>query len=84
MHPEDINVKVTGQKEYVESCALPVREGEIRDLLITELHAVNNNDGIGRLEGYVINVERAGKMVGERVRVRIVKAYKTYAKAELV
>jgi ribonuclease G len=84
LHPEDIKVKATGQKEYVESCALPVREGEIRDLLITEPHAVNNNDGIGRLEGYVINVERAGKMVGERVMVRIVKAYKTYAKAELV
>ncbi len=84
LHPEDIEVKVTGKKEYVESYAFPVREGEILDLFIYEPHAANNNDGIGRIEGYVINVERAGSMAGKKVKVKIVKTYKTYAKGELV
>jgi ribonuclease G len=84
LHPEEIEVKVTGNKDYVESCALPVRDGEVLDIIITEPHSANNNDGIGRLDGYVINVEQAGKMVGKKVRVRIIKAYKTYAKGELV
>ncbi len=84
LHPEDIEVKVTGNKEYVESYALPVRQGQVLDLLISEPHTVNNNDGIGRIEGYVINVERAGKMAGKKARVRITRAYKTYARGELV
>ena len=84
LHPEDIEVKVTGRKDYVESHAFPVREGEILDIFIYEPHAVNNNDGIGRIEGYVINVENAGNMAGKKVRTKITKTYKTYAKGELV
>ncbi len=84
LHPEEIEVKVTGKREYVERCALPVKDGEVVDLIISETHAANNNDGIGRMDGYVINVERAGRMVGKKVRVKIVKVYKTYAKGELV
>lgn len=84
LHPEEIEVKVTGNKEYVERCALPVRDGEILDLIISETYTANNKDGIGKMDGYVINVERAGKMVGKKVKVKIVKAYKTYAKGKLV
>lgn len=84
LHPEDIEVKVTGDREYVARLALPVRDGEITDIIISEVHTANNNDGIGRIDGYVINVEGAGKMVGKKVRVRIIKAYKTCAKGEIV
>ncbi len=84
LHPEEIKIKVTGDKEYVGKCALPVRDGDIVNLFISEVHTVNNSDGIGRLEGYVINVEGAGKKVGKKVRVKIIKAYKTCAKGVLV
>jgi len=84
LHPEEIEVKVTGKKEYVESYALPVQTGEILDLFISELHAANSDDGIARIDGYVIDIERAAKMVGKKARVKITKAFKTYAKGELV
>lgn len=84
LHPEDIEVKVTGKREYVESQAFPVREGEEIDLFIAEPHAVNSSDGIGRIDGYVINVEDAADKVGKKYRVKVTKTYKTYAKAELV
>ncbi|MBA1335239.1 MAG: Ribonuclease G [Firmicutes bacterium] len=84
LHPEDIEVKVTGKREYVESQAYPVREGEVIELFIAEPHAVNSSDGIGRIDGYVINVEDAADKVGKKNRVRVTKTYKTYAKAELV
>jgi ribonuclease G len=84
LHPEEIEVKVTGKKEYVESQAFPVREGEILNLFITEPHAANNNDGIGRIDGYVINVEGAANLIGKKARIRITRTYKTYAKGELV
>ena len=45
LHPEEIEVKVTGKREYVERCALPVKDGEVVDLIISETHAANNNDG---------------------------------------
>lgn len=84
LHPEDIEVKVTGKKEYVENYALPVKTGEILDVLILELHAANSDDGIAKIDGYVIDVKSAARMVGKKVRVKIIKAFKTYAKGELV
>ncbi len=84
LHPEEIEVKVTGKKEYVESQALPVRIGEILDVFISELHAANTGDGIARIDGYVINIDKAAKLVGQKVRVKITKAFKTYAKGVLV
>jgi ribonuclease G len=84
LHPEDIEVKVTGKKEYVESFAFPVKEGDVLDMVIVEPHTANNNDGIGRIDGYVINVDNASGLVGKNARIRILKTYKTYAKGELV
>lgn len=84
LHPEEIEVKIIGKKEYVESYALPVKKGEILDVYISEPHAGNSSDGIARVDGYVIDVQRAASMVGKKVRVRITKTFKTYAKGEMV
>jgi len=44
----------------------------------------NSRDGIARLEGYVIDVEGAGRMIGTRVKAKVTKVFKTYARARLV
>jgi ribonuclease G len=44
----------------------------------------NPGDGIGRIEGYVIDIEDGAQCVGNRVRVRIDKAYRTYAKGKMI
>jgi ribonuclease G len=63
---------------------IPVEESQIIKVMIEEQHAQQSIDGIGRIEGYIINVENAGRLVGEEVLVEIIKVYRTYAKAVLV
>lgn len=63
---------------------IPVEESQIIKVLIEEQHVQQIKDGIGRIEGYIIDVENAGKLVGEKVLVEIIKVYRTYAKAVLV
>ena len=48
---------------------------------ILEPHLNNPVDGIARLEGYIIDIEDGGRFVGQRVKVKIQKMFKTYAKA---
>ncbi|NLC53038.1 MAG: Rne/Rng family ribonuclease [Firmicutes bacterium] len=70
-----------GQKEYVQSLALPVKEGDRLEVDVIEPHLNNPVDGIARLDGYIIDIENGGRFIGQRVRVKIEKMFKTYAKA---
>jgi len=81
---EDIVVATVGTREDVEKKALPVVAGDLIDVVIEEPHMTNSRDGIARLEGYVIDVEGAGRMIGTRVKARVTKVFKTYARARLV
>lgn len=83
LHLEEMNVKAIGTKEEIAEKAIPVRVGDILEVLIEEPHDKNRSDGIARREGYVIDVEGAGGRVGEKVLVRIVACHRTYAKAHL-
>lgn len=81
---EEIRICVAGTKEEVESKALPVKAGQILDVKIEEPHVANSWNGIARLEGYVIDVDGAGELVGEKVRAEITRVYRTYAKGKIV
>jgi ribonuclease G len=83
-HAEEMRVKAVGSRQEVEEQARPVREGQIMELKVEEPHVANGGDGIARVEGYVIDIEGAGKKVGQRVRVEITKAFRTYARAKIV
>jgi ribonuclease G len=72
----------TGNQIALEREALPVVEGEIYEVDVTESHINNPSDGIGRIEGYVVDIEGAGDYVGQKVRIQITKAFRTYAKAK--
>lgn len=84
VHLEQMNLRVLGTKEEVEERALPVKPGQVVELKVDEAHVTNTVDGIARVDGYVIDIEGAGALVGKRVKVEIVKAYRTYAKARMV
>ncbi|WP_422444579.1 Rne/Rng family ribonuclease [Thermoanaerobacterium sp. DL9XJH110] len=84
LHPEEIRVKAVGSKAKLESLAMPVREGQVIDVLIDEVHASNPKDGIARVDGYIIDVEEGATLLGEKARVEIYKAFRTYAKARLI
>ncbi|MBY6274281.1 MAG: hypothetical protein CW346_19225, partial [Bacillaceae bacterium] len=46
-------------------------------------HASNAADGIARVDGYVIDVADAGRLVGQVVPVEILKVFRTYAKGRV-
>jgi ribonuclease G len=83
VHLEGMNIRAIGTKAEVESKALPVKSGQMLELKIEEPHVTNPWDGIARIDGYVVDIEGAGKQIGEIVKVEITKAFRTYAKAKL-
>ncbi|MCR4398098.1 MAG: Rne/Rng family ribonuclease [Firmicutes bacterium] len=84
LHVESINLRSLGTKDEIEAKALPVKPGDVLELKVEEPHVSNPWDGIARLEGYVIDIEGAGSLVGEKVNVEVTKAFRTYAKAKIV
>ncbi len=84
IHVEKMNVRAVGTRAEVEAMARPVREGEVIELRVEEPHVSNTSDGIARVEGYVIDIEGAGRRVGERVKVEITRAFRTYARGRMV
>ncbi|MCR4426559.1 MAG: Rne/Rng family ribonuclease [Firmicutes bacterium] len=81
---EDIVVAAVGTREDVEKKALPVSVGDVIEVTIEEPHMANAKNGIARIEGYVIDVEGAGRLMGTKVRAEVTRVFKTYAKAKVV
>lgn len=79
--PAEARVIAAGTREEIQALALPVKEGERLEVEVLEPHMNNPTDGIARLEGYIIDVENGGRFAGQRVKVKIQKMFKTYAKA---
>ena len=84
VHAEDLRVLTVGSRSEVERQALPVREGQVVDLQVEQAHANNPHDGIARVEGYVVDIEGAGRHVGQRLKVEITRVYRTFAKARML
>ncbi|HHX10713.1 MAG TPA: Rne/Rng family ribonuclease [Firmicutes bacterium] len=84
LHIEDMNVKALGSKEEIATKAIPVKIGDVLELEVEEPHAQNPQDGIARVEGYVIDIKDAGSRVGETLRVKITSCLRTFAKAMIV
>src|SRR5690606_1793600 len=75
---------VAGTVAELEAQALPVRQGQVLDMDVEEAHASNPRDGIARVDGYVVDIEGAGSMVGQRLQVEITKVFRTYAKGRVL
>lgn len=81
---DQIRLLASGTRDEIEALSLPVHEGSEIDLMIIEPYIVNPEDGIGRLEGYIINIEGAGAYIGKKVKALITKTNRTYARGKLV
>lgn len=64
--------------------AVPVSRGETYSVLIETQHHDRPEDGIARINGFVIEVSGAGERIGQQVRIRVDELYKTHAHATLV
>mgnify|MGYP000906295843 FL=1 len=83
-HWEDVEIIYAGSKEALAAMAVPVREGQVIDMEVEEPHLTNPEDGISRLHGYVVDIEGAGRHVGQKLKVEITRVFRTYAKGRML
>ncbi len=83
IHLEEYRIIARGSHKEIQALALPVKPGELIDLVIEEPHSSNPAHGIARIKGFVINVDNAGEKVGETVQVEIKDVNRTFARAVL-
>ncbi len=83
-HQEVINIRALHSQSEIEAIGVPVRPGQILEVKVEEPHATNIYDGIGRVNGFIVDIEAAHSLIGEIVPVEITKVYRTYCKAKLV
>lgn len=83
-HIEDVSVRPLYDQADIQANTLPVTPGQVLEVRIEEPHAVNLHDGIARLDGFILDVEGAGSLVGEVVPVEVSRVHRTYARARLL
>ncbi|MBT9176917.1 MAG: Ribonuclease G [Firmicutes bacterium] len=83
MKPDEYKITLSGSVEEVERAAIPVSLGEVHTLLIDSSHNTRPQDGVARIEGYVIQVEQAGTLIGQKATFEITRVHRTFAKAKL-
>jgi ribonuclease G len=81
---DHFDVSLEGSRSEVEERALPFREGEEVLVEIVEPHMYNDDDAVAKLDGYVISVNGASSLVGDKTLVRIETVGRSAASATLV
>ena len=76
---DHFGVVLEGSRAEVEERALPFREGEEVMVDIVEPHMYNDDDAVAKLDGYVISVTGAGRLIGKKELVRIEKVGRSAA-----
>ena len=70
-----------GQREEVEERAVPFRVGEEVLVEIVEPHMYVADDAVAKIDGYIIGVRGGGRLVGQKLMVRIEEVGRTAAVA---
>jgi len=83
-HIELVTVRPIYDQADIESSNLPVKPGQVLEVLIEEPHASNTNDAIARINGFILDIEDGGPMVGETVAVEVDRVFRTYARVKLI
>ncbi len=77
-------ITLEGRPEEVQERALPFEVGEEVLVQIVEPHMYNEDDGVAKIDGYVVSVANGGPFVGEKRLVRIAEVGRTAASAALL
>ena len=77
-------VSMEGSRQEVEERALPFSEGDEVLVTIEEPHMYDEDAAVAKLDGYVISVAKAGRLIGKKTLVRIEKVARSAASATLV
>ena len=74
-------VTFQGTRAEVQDRAVPFRVGEEVLVEIVEPHMYDADDGVAKIDGYIISVRGAARQVGEKLMVRIEEVGRTAAVA---
>lgn len=83
-HIESVTIRPLQDSDEIQAHTLPVKPGEVIEVRVEEPHVTNNFDGIARVNGFILDIEGAGSLVGETIPVEVSKVFRTYAKARVV
>lgn len=83
-HIESVTIRPLQDSDEIQAHTLPVKPGEVLEVRVEEPHVSNIHDGIARVNGFILDIEGAGSLVGEIIPVEVSKVYRTYAKARPV
>ena len=83
-HIEMVTISPIYDQADIKSNNMPVKPGQVLEVQVEEQHINNHEDGISRINGFVLDIEGAGKMVGETVAIEIDRVFRTYARAKLI
>ncbi|MDI9441996.1 MAG: Rne/Rng family ribonuclease [Bacillota bacterium] len=82
-YPRDsFSLRAGGSRE-LERESHPVQVGERFPLTIVDAHAKNKNNGIGRVNGFVIECLHCASRIGQTVEVEVIEVHRTSALARL-
>lgn len=81
---EEIKITPIMEEEQLKAQAAPLRKGEILQVRIEEPFVGNPQDGIARLDGYIIIVKNGSDFIGLDIMVEIVKVSRTAAHAVIL
>ncbi len=79
-----VQVVAEGTAGEIKNAARPFKVGDIIGLQVEENYLHNQNDGISRIDGFIIQVINGKKRIGENIRVEIKSMSRTSAIAEIV
>jgi ribonuclease G len=77
-------IPYVGSEAEVRRRALPVEVGQWVIVTVEAEHSLNPIDGIGKINGYVIDVRDGVKYKGKQVVVRIDEVFPTYARGHVL
>ncbi len=83
-HLEEVQIRPLLSQEDVANLAAPVHPGQILKVKIDEAHNTHQENGIARIQGFVIDVEGGGDQAGQMAYVEITRVFRTYAKARII
>jgi ribonuclease G len=81
---DTFKVSAEGSREAIQRASLPVAEGDEMRIRVEEPHMYNSNDAIAKIDGYVVSIAGAGKLVGQDAKVHVDSVTRTCAYASIV
>ncbi len=81
---QEYKIQAVHQMAAEAELKLPVESGEILRIKVQDVHQIQEQDGIGRIGGYVIRIEHGAAYLEQEVLVEIEKVFATYAKAKII